>query len=123
MSGVHVGWESTDALAGNLGQLDLLSQLHPEINLGLALGGWTLSDEFSLALDDASGRETFTDNLITTLKTYDFFNTVDFDWEYPGGGGLDGNAASSQDGVNFAATLQLLRQKLNLLSRETGEQY
>ena len=123
VSGVPVGWESTDALAGNLGQLDLLSQLHPEINLGLALGGWTLSDEFSLALDDASGRETFTDNLITTLKTYDFFNTVDFDWEYPGGGGLDGNAASSQDGVNFAATLQLLRQKLNLLSRETGEQY
>jgi len=123
VSGVPVGWENTDALAGNLGQLDLLSQLHPEINLGLALGGWTLSDEFSLALDDASGRETFTDNLITTLKTYDFFNTVDFDWEYPGGGGLDGNAASSQDGVNFAATLQLLRQKLNLLSRETGEQY
>ena len=123
VSGVPVGWESTDALAGNLGQLDLLSQLHPEINLGLALGGWTLSDEFSLALDDASGRETFTDNLITTLKTYDFFNTVDFDWEYPGGGGLDGNASSSQDGVNFAATLQLLRQKLNLLSRETGEQY
>ena len=123
VSGVPVGWESTDALAGNLGQLDLLSQLHPEINLGLALGGWTLSDEFSLALDDASGREMFTDNLITTLKTYDFFNTVDFDWEYPGGGGLDGNAASSQDGVNFAATLQLLRQKLNLLSRETGEQY
>jgi len=123
VSGVPVGWENTDALAGNLGQLDLLRQLHPEINLGLALGGWTLSDEFSLALDDASGRETFTDNLITTLKTYDFFNTVDFDWEYPGGGGLDGNAASSQDGVNFAATLQLLRQKLNLLSRETGEQY
>ena len=123
VSGVPVGWESTDALAGNLGQLDLLSQLHPEINLGLALGGWTLSDEFSLALDDASGREMFTDNLITTLKTYDFFNTVDFDWEYPGGGGLDGNASSSQDGVNFAATLQLLRQKLNLLSRETGEQY
>jgi len=123
VSGVPVGWENTDALAGNLGQLDLLRQLHPEINLGLALGGWTLSDEFSLALDDASGRETFTDNLITTLKTYDFFNTVDFDWEYPGGGGLDGNASSSQDGLNFAATLQLLRQKLNLLSRETGEQY
>ena len=123
VSGVPVGWESSDVLAGNLGQLDLLSQLHPEVNLGIALGGWTLSDEFSLALDDANGRDVFTDNLITTLHTYDFFNTIDFDWEYPGGGGLAGNAASSQDGANFAATLQLLRQKLDLLSAETGERY
>jgi chitinase len=123
VSGVPVGWDSSDVLAGNLGQLDLLSQLHPEISLGIALGGWTLSDEFSLALDDANGRDIFTDNLITTLQTYDFFNTIDFDWEYPGGGGLAGNASSSQDGANFAATLQLLRQKLDLLSTETGERY
>ena len=123
VSGMPVGWDNSDMLAGNLGQLDLLSQLHPEINLGIALGGWTLSDEFSLALNDANGRDAFTDNLITTLQTYDFFNTIDFDWEYPGGGGLAGNAASNEDGVNFAATLQLLRQKLDLLSAETGERY
>ncbi len=123
VTGIPVGWENSDALAGNLGQLELLSKLYPDVNLGIALGGWTLSDEFSLALDDASGRDVFTDNLIATLKDYDFFNTIDFDWEYPGGGGLDGNASSSQDGVNFAATLQLLRQKLDLLTSETGERY
>ena len=123
VTGIPVGWENSDALAGNLGQLELLGNLYPDVNLGIALGGWTLSDEFSLALDDASGRDVFTDNLIATLKDYDFFNTIDFDWEYPGGGGLDGNASSSQDGANFAATLKLLRQKLDLLTSETGEQY
>lgn len=121
--GVPVGWDSPTALAGNLRQLDLLKQLNPSLNLGLALGGWTLSDEFSLALDDAAGREQFTDNVILTLETYDFFNTVDFDWEYPGGGGLAGNAASAEDGANFALTLSLLRQKLDALEQRSGESY
>ncbi|QNI80348.1 endo-1/4-beta-glucanase [Synechococcus sp. RS9909] len=121
--GVPVGWDSSTALAGNLRQLDLLKQLNPSLNLGLALGGWTLSDEFSLALDDAAGREQFTDNVILTLEKYDFFNTVDFDWEYPGGGGLAGNAASAEDGANFALTLSLLRQKLDALEQRSGESY
>jgi chitinase len=121
--GVPVSWDSSTALAGNLRQLDLLKQLNPNLNLGLALGGWTLSDEFSLALDDAAGREQFTDNVILTLEKYDFFNTVDFDWEYPGGGGLAGNAASAEDGANFAMTLSLLRQKLDALEQRSGEIY
>ncbi|KGG27409.1 Chitinase [Prochlorococcus sp. MIT 0702] len=123
VSGVPVGWDVNDELAGNLRQFALLKQLNPDISLGLALGGWTLSDEFSLALDDVAGRERFTDNVITTLETYDFFNTVDFDWEYPGGGGLSGNASSDQDGANFAATLKVLRQKMDLLETRTGEDY
>ncbi len=123
VSGVTVGWDVNGELAGNLRQFELLKQLNPEINLGLALGGWTLSDEFSLAFDDVASRERFTDNVIATLETYDFFNTVDFDWEYPGGGGLTGNASSDQDGANFAATLKVLRQKMDLLEARTGEDY
>ena len=123
VSGVSVEWDDNEALAGNLRQFALLKQLNPDINLGLALGGWTLSDEFSLAFDDATGRERFTDNVITILETYNFFNTVDFDWEYPGGGGLDGNAFSDQDGANFAATLQVLRQKMDALESRTGKEY
>ena len=123
VSGGSVEWDDNEALAGNLRQFALLKQLNPDINLGLALGGWTLSDEFSLAFDDATGRERFTDNVITILETYNFFNTVDFDWEYPGGGGLDGNAFSDQDGANFAATLQVLRQKMDALESRTGKEY
>ena len=116
-------WNTPGALAGNLRQLDLLKQLNPELKLGIALGGWTLSDEFSLAVDSAADREAFTDSIVQTLNTYDFFNVVDFDWEYPGGGGLAGNAASPQDGANFAATLELLRLKLDDLSQQNGETY
>ena len=116
-------WNTPGALAGNLRQLDLLKQLNPELKLGIALGGWTLSDEFSLAVDSAADREAFTDSIVQTLNTYDIFNVVDFDWEYPGGGGLAGNAASPQDGANFAATLELLRLKLDDLSEQNGETY
>jgi chitinase len=120
LTGLPVGWEDPKAEAGNLRQLDLLKQLNPHLNLGFALGGWTLSGDFSLAFDDAAGRESFTDSVIDTLNRYDFFNTVDFDWEYPGGGGLGSNAVSDQDGANFALTLQLLDQKLETFRLQTG---
>ncbi len=123
VSGVPVSWESPDALAGNLRQLELLKQLNPELNLGLALGGWTLSDDFSLAVDSVADREAFTDSIIETLKAYDFFTVVDFDWEYPGGGGKAGNAFSADDGANFEATLELLRGKLDELEGVMGQEY
>ena len=120
---VPMDWNTPGALAGNLRQLELLKELNPELNLGIALGGWTLSDEFSLALDDAAGREAFTSNVINTLEQYSFITTVDFDWEYPGGGGAAGNAVSVDDGANFEATLQLLRQKLDGLEQSNGQSY
>ena len=120
---VPMDWNTPGALAGNLRQLELLKELNPELNLGMALGGWTLSDEFSLALDDAAGREAFTSNVINTLEQYSFITTVDFDWEYPGGGGAAGNAVSVEDGANFEATLQLLRQKLDGLEQSNGQNY
>ena len=90
VTGVPMGWNMPVDYVGNLRQLDLLKQLNPEINLGLALGGWTLSDEFSLAVDSAADREAFTNSIVETLERFDFFNIVDFDWEYPGGGGEAG---------------------------------
>ena len=123
VTGVPMGWNTPVDYVGNLRQFDLLKQLHPEVNLGFALGGWTLSDEFSLAVDSEADREAFTDNIVDVFQRYDFFNTVDFDWEYPGGGGESGNASSPEDGVNFALTLELLRGKLDQLEQVTGEDY
>ena len=122
LTGLPVGWDDPNAEAGNLRQLDLLKQLNPHLNIGFALGGWTLSGAFSLAFDDAAGRESFTDSVIDILSRYDVFNTVDFDWEYPGGGGLGSNAVSDQDGANFALTLQLLDQKLDTFQQQTGRE-
>ena len=111
-------WEKL--YAGNLNQLRRLSELNPDLNIGFAIGGWTLSGNFSTNLDDAAGRESFTDSIIDHLEYYDFFNTVDFDWEYPGGGGLSSNAVSNQDGRNFQLTLEMLDNKLDALEAETG---
>ena len=123
VTGVPMDWNTPVDYVGNLRQFDLLKQLHPEVNLGFALGGWTLSDEFSLAVDSEADREAFTDNIVDAFQRYDFFNTVDFDWEYPGGGGESGNASSPEDGINFALTLELLRGKLDQLEQVTGEDY
>ena len=118
-SGADKGaWEKL--YAGNLNQLRRLGELNPELNIGFAIGGWTLSGNFSTNLDDAAGRESFTDSIIDHLEYYDFFNTVDFDWEYPGGGGLASNAYSDQDGENFELTLELLDSKLEALEAESG---
>lgn len=106
--------------AGNLNQLRLLKELHPELSIGFAIGGWTLSGNFSTNLDDAAGREIFTQSIVDHLSYYDFFSTVDFDWEYPGGGGLESNASRPQDRNNFALTLQLLDQKLAAFEQRTG---
>jgi chitinase len=111
-------WEKL--YAGNLNQLRLLKELNPELNIGFAIGGWTLSGNFSTSLDDAAGREIFTESIIDHLEYYDFFNSVDFDWEYPGGGGLATNAVSNQDGNNLKLTLELLDQKLTDLYSRTG---
>ena len=108
--------------AGNLNQLRLLKELNPELSIGFAIGGWTLSGNFSTNLDDAAGREIFTQSIINHLEYYDFFSTVDFDWEYPGGGGLATNASSPQDGSNLALTLQMLDQKLATFEQRTGRE-
>jgi chitinase len=111
-------WEKQ--YAGNLNQLRLLKELHPELTIGFAIGGWTLSGNFSTNLDDAGGRELFTQSIIDHLEYYDFFGSVDFDWEYPGGGGLSSNGVSDNDGSNLALTLQVLDQKLEALEERTG---
>jgi len=108
---------------GNFNQIAELKSLNPKLRTSIAIGGWTLSDNFSTTLDTAAEREVFANSVINFLKTYNMFDGVDFDWEYPGGGGLAGNSTSAQDGVNYAETLKLLRSKLNSLGVESRRYY
>ena len=87
------------------------------------MGGWTLSDEFSPAFATQAGRDQFTSDVVDIFQTYEFFNVVDFDWEYPGGGGDPGNASSSDDGANFALVLEQLRSELDAIEQQTGRNY
>ena len=124
VTSVPVGWNDVGPKdAGNFEQLRRFKELNPNVQIGFALGGWTLSDEFSSAFATQSGRDQFTSDVVDIFKTHDFFTVVDFDWEYPGGGGLAGNASSSDDGVNFALVLEQLSDELDALELQIGENY
>ena len=124
VTSVPVGWNDAGPQdAGNFEQLRRFKELNPNVELGFALGGWTLSDEFSTAFATQAGRDQFTSDVVDIFKTYDFFSVVDFDWEYPGGGGDAGNASSANDGANFALVLEQLRSELDALESQTGGNY
>jgi GH18 family chitinase len=114
---------SSQTIWGNFNQIAALKELHPHLRTSIAIGGWTLSGNFSTTLDTAAERELFADSVVSFLRTYTMFDGVDFDWEYPGGGGLESNAVSPADGANYGAALQLVRQKLDALEVETGRTY
>ena len=124
VTSVPVGWNDAGPQdAGNFEQLRRFKELNPNVELGFALGGWTLSDEFSTAFATQSGRDRFTSDVVDIFRNNDFFSVVDFDWEYPGGGGDPGNASSPSDGANFAVVLEQLRAELDALESQSGGNY
>ncbi len=108
---------------GNFNQIAQLKEKYPHLRTSAAIGGWTLSGNFSTVASTAEGRETMANSIVSFLDTYQMFDGVDFDWEYPGGGGLASNAVSAQDGENYAALLALVRQKLDVLGEQNGRTY
>lgn len=110
-------------LMGNFNQLAELKEAYPHLTIQLGIGGWTLSDNFSDMAATAESRDVFTDSVIAFLKQYPMFDGIDFDWEYPGGGGLAGNSVRADDGANYALLASDMRAKLDALEAETGREY
>ena len=114
---------ATQTVWGNFNQIVQLKEKYPHMKVSIAVGGWTLSDHFSTVCSTAAGREAFAGSLATFLDTYRMFDGIDFDWEYPGGGGEAGNSAGPNDGANYASLLQLVRQKFDDLGARLGRRY
>ena len=114
---------ATQTVWGNFNQVAELKEKYPHMKVSIAVGGWTLSDNFSTVCSTAAGREAFAASLVKFLDTYRMFDGIDFDWEYPAGGGEAGNSASPSDGANYAALLQLVRQKFDALGSQSGRRY
>ena len=114
---------SEQTIWGNFNQLALLKEANPHLTLSIAVGGWTLSDHFSTVTSTQAGRDTFSDSIVEFLTTYQVFDGIDFDWEYPGGGGESGNSASPSDGANYALLMTDVRAKLDDLGSELGRTY
>lgn len=121
VDGVADTWDQT--LAGNFNQIAELKEAHPGLKSMIAVGGWTLSGTFSDVAATAESRATFADSVVTFLQKYDMFDGIDFDWEYPGGGGLDSNHVRPEDGANFTSLIQEVRDRLDALEVSTGRTY
>ncbi|MGE4373794.1 MAG: glycosyl hydrolase family 18 protein [Xanthobacter sp.] len=121
VDGVADTWDQT--LAGNFNQLAELKAANPELSVLIAVGGWTLSGTFSDVAATAEGRANFAASAVEFLQTYTMFDGLDFDWEYPGGGGLDSNVVRAEDGENYALLLAEVRAALDELEAQTGREY
>lgn len=108
---------------GNFNQLAQLKEKFPHLRVSIAVGGWTLSDHFSTVVATEAGRQTFSDSIVTFLTTYEMFDGIDFDWEYPGGGGEAGNSVSPNDGANYALLMADVRAKLDAMGDSRGRTY
>ena len=121
VDGVADNWDQT--LAGNFNQLAELKLANPELKTMIAVGGWTLSGTFSDVASTAEGRATFAQSVVGFMQKYPMFDGIDFDWEYPGGGGLETNITRPEDGQNYALLLNEVRERLDGLEAQNGHQY
>ncbi|KAH6900855.1 endochitinase [Coprinopsis sp. MPI-PUGE-AT-0042] len=75
----------------------------------VSLGGYTGSRFFSPLVATPEKRAAFIQEIVKMATDYDLAG-IDFDWEYPNGGGLECNMKSPDDTANFLALLQELKQ-------------
>ena len=84
-----------------------------------SIGGWTLSDNFPTLAASAASRANFANQCVDLIKDYNF-DGIDIDWEYPG---YATHSGTSQDKENFNQLIDEVREKLNVLSTQTGKYY
>jgi GH18 family chitinase len=121
ISGVPDTWEDGDA-RGNQNQLAQLAEQYPDVSINIALGGWTLSNDFSTAVLDQN-RDNLINNIVEMARDNPWITGFDMDWEFPGSGGQSGNAIRAEDGENYAEFLEGVNIALDGLSAETGQDY
>ncbi len=112
-----------DPYKGNYGQLMQVKKNFPDIKILPSIGGWTLSDPFFF-MDDPAKRKIFVDSVRDFLTTWKFWDGVDIDFEFPGGGGANPNLGNKQkDGATYIAILRDLRTMLDDLGARNGRYY
>lgn len=119
----YPGDTTKQQLKGIFAELYRLKKAHPDLKILPSVGGWTLSDPLYSIGTNAQARATFVASIIEMIQIYDFFDGVDIDWEFPGGGGLNPALGTEHDGAGFALLMQDLRQAMNSLSDKTGRTY
>ncbi|MDA0128729.1 glycoside hydrolase family 18 protein [Vibrio sp. MarTm2] len=118
---------------GHFAQLAQLKQTHPDLVILPSFGGWTMSEPFHAMAKDPKAIEHFSKTAVELIAKYDFFDGIDLDWEYPGGGGLttspwnpatklsDEQKASEREAFNHL--VKALRGDLDKLASKTKREY
>lgn len=84
-----------------------------------SIGGWNDSYNFAGIAADPAKRQTFIDDCISLIVTYDF-DGIDMDWEYPG---FEPNGGTPNDKENFTIFMQEIRDALDEHENQTGNEY
>ena len=84
-----------------------------------SLGGWTLSDPFSVMAASTEARANFAKNCVQLIEEYDF-DGIDLDWEYPG---FVDHSGTPDDKANFKLLLEDVRAALDDLGKIKGRFY
>jgi chitinase len=109
-------------LRGSFHQLQLLKKKHPHLRTLVSVGGWTLSGPFSDAALTEKSRARFAASCVAFMTTYGF-DGIDLDWEYPVGGGEEGNKTRKEDKQNFTLLLRELRTQLDAQGKADRRDY
>ncbi|KZN38909.1 hypothetical protein N480_11810 [Pseudoalteromonas luteoviolacea S2607] len=111
-----------DAIKGNYGQMMALKQRYPNLKIIPSVGGWTLSDPFYFMADDVK-RKTFVESCRKFLRTWQFWDGIDIDWEFPGVAAANPNLGSPSDGDTYIKLMRELRTMLDEEEARTGRKY
>ncbi|WP_428772610.1 glycosyl hydrolase family 18 protein [Vibrio sp.] len=119
----QAGHEYSSPIKGNYAMLMALKQRNPDLKIIPSVGGWTLSDPF-FDFTSKANRDTFVASVKRFLTTWKFYDGVDIDWEFPGGGGQAADRGDPvNDGPAYVALMRELRAMLDELETETGREY
>lgn len=112
---IYDDWAALKKDGGNYNLLVDLKAANPGLKTLISVGGWTLSGQFSdIALTPAS-RADFVTDCVEFMLTYGF-DGIDIDWEYPVGGGLEGNGNRPEDKENYTLLLAEFRVQLDAIA-------
>nr|BAJ99972.1 predicted protein [Hordeum vulgare subsp. vulgare] len=108
---------------GNFGLLNdprsPVRQRNPNLRVLISIGGWSWSKYFSVVARTPASRAIFVASVVDFVRRYRF-DGVDYDWEYPGAEGNDGNIIDSSDPTNFTLLLAETKAALAALAAIQG---
>ncbi len=125
-----VQWEAPNA--GILIALQELRAENPNLKLGISVGGWSKSGDFSNIGANKNSRTNFINNIVKFVE-YTNMDFIDLDWEYPGevrqpdlvdNKNDEGTLkARPEDKQNYITLLEELRAALNKKGSELSKYY